>query len=146
MEKYHEIRTDGRCRDEKTNREQYHKRPFQQLLTLYKRGYRTLNGNVDEQARDFSRILQERSTPILPGERASLWQILGMLQNAGRRMGSLISQKLFFEIVHEIIKDYDNFTLMVSSLFHLNYSYAVLRKEFRSWLPVIRFSEIRSCF
>ncbi|XP_037793419.1 uncharacterized protein LOC119588850 [Penaeus monodon] len=82
------------------------------LLTLYKRGYRTLNGNVDEQARDFSRILQERSTPILPGERASLWQILGMLQNAGRRMGSLISQKLFFEIVHEIIKDYDNFTLM----------------------------------
>ncbi|XP_042873597.1 uncharacterized protein LOC122254133 isoform X2 [Penaeus japonicus] len=82
------------------------------LLTLYKRGYKTLSGSVDKQARDFSRILQERRTPILPGERASLWQILEMLQDAGKKMGSLISHKLFFEIVHEIIKDYDSFTLM----------------------------------
>lgn len=94
---------------------------FQQLLTLHKRGYETLSGSVDKQARDFSRILQERRTQILQGERASLWQILEMLQDTGKRMGSLISQKLFFEIVHEIIKNYDSFTLMVSLLSYLNY-------------------------
>lgn len=94
---------------------------FQQLLTLHKRGYETLSGSVDKQARDFSRILQERRTQILQGERASLWQILEMLQDTGKRMGSLISQKLFFEIVHEIIKNYDSFTLMVSLFSFLNY-------------------------
>lgn len=93
---------------------------FQQLLTLHKRGYETLSGSVDKQARDFSRILQERRTQILQGERASLWQILEMLQDTGKRMGSLISQKLFFEIVHEIIKNYDSFTLMVSLFSFLN--------------------------
>ncbi|ROT74000.1 hypothetical protein C7M84_007532 [Penaeus vannamei] len=88
------------------------------LLTLHKRGYETLSGSVDKQARDFSRILQERRTQILQGERASLWQILEMLQDTGKRMGSLISQKLFFEIVHEIIKNYDSFTLM--DVFRMN--------------------------
>ncbi|XP_045592109.1 uncharacterized protein [Procambarus clarkii] len=69
-------------------------------LYYYKRGFSSLPEDLESLAKDVLKILQERVSPVLPGEGASILNILEMFEASDR----LISLSVFLSILQTVVR------------------------------------------